>query len=265
MPTSAGYEVARGPDYEWDGNRRGSTPFSVLQHSIAGTGRLRYERRKFLVRPGETMLVTIPHDHRYWLERGEEWSFFWIAFSGQEALRLHRALLQTTGPVFRLASSTQDVLAEICLRLQSKVQTAGQASFEAYRATMALHDDVMTNTDDIASEDSHADIERTIAFIRANLSRPLDVSQVSEVAGMSRAHFSRLFKKDQGVTPADFIMRERMECAAKLLSDSRMSVKRVATACGFADPNYFSKAFRRTYSISPGEFRTTGMFASRRK
>lgn len=56
-----------------------------------------------------------------------------------------------------------------------------------------------------------------------------------------------------------------MERAAKLLSDSRLSVKRISLACGFEDPNYFSKVFRRTFSTSPLEFRTTGMFSARRR
>ena len=70
MPTSTGYEIAEGPGYDWDGRRRGSVPFSVLQYCIAGEGRLQYERHSYRVRPGETMLVVIPHAHRYWVDEG---------------------------------------------------------------------------------------------------------------------------------------------------------------------------------------------------
>ena len=57
-------------------------------------------------------------------------------------------------------------------------------------------------------------------------------------------------------------LRERMERAAKLLSNSRVSVKGIAISCGFTDPNYFSKVFRRFFGASPTEFRTTGMYAT---
>lgn len=207
MPTSAGHERASGPEYDWDGNQRGSTPFSILQHTISGCGRLRYEQRDFRLHAGDTMLVTIPHAHRYWLEHGEDWSFFWIAFSGQEALRLQRAILLSTGPVFRLADPTVDLLADVCLALQSNVQSAGQASLEAYRATMSLHDDLLAHTEADPNVRGHADIDRTIAFIRSNVSRPMDVGTLANVAGMSRAHFSRLFKKQQG-------MARRNSCCA---------------------------------------------------
>ncbi|HCV71735.1 MAG TPA: AraC family transcriptional regulator, partial [Agrobacterium sp.] len=39
-------------------------------------------------------------------------------------------------------------------------------------------------------------------------------------------------------------------------------IKEVSVLCGFEDPNYFSKVFRRLYGINPSEFRTTGMYAS---
>ena len=67
MPTSAGYEVRYEEPYDWDGRRRGLTPFTVLQHTISGTGRLRYESRNYRVNAGDTLLVLVPHNHRYWL------------------------------------------------------------------------------------------------------------------------------------------------------------------------------------------------------
>ena len=47
MPTSTGYEIRTSPSYDWNGRRRGQTPFTVLQHTIAGAGNLQYERRRY--------------------------------------------------------------------------------------------------------------------------------------------------------------------------------------------------------------------------
>jgi len=57
-----------------------------------------------------------------------------------------------------------------------------------------------------------------------------------------------------------------MRRAARLLVGGGESVKQISGDCGFEDPNYFAKAFRRAYGLSPTEFRTTGMYsvASRR-
>ena len=78
---------------------------------------------------------------------------------------------------------------------------------------------------------------------------------------MSRAHFTRVFTHSQGLSPAEYVLNERMRRAANLLVSGGASVKQVSRDCGFADPNYFAKAFRKSYGASPTEFRTTGMYA----
>ncbi len=93
----------------------------------------------------------------------------------------------------------------------------------------------------------------------------LDVQALADLAGLSRAHFSRVFKTCEGVPPAEFVLAERMRRAASLLVSGASSVKTVARDCGFDDPNYFAKAFRRRFGASPTEFRTTGMYRSARR
>lgn len=265
MPTSTGYEIAEGLAYDWDGRRRGPTPFSVLQHCIAGEGQLTYERQAWRIRPGETMLVVIPHHHRYWVDENGRWEFFWLAMTGREALRLHQAILAAVGPVFRLKTSTIDRLAECCLALgDATLESPGRASALAYTATMALYDDVLGPHEVRLDGPVHRPTERVVAHIRQNLGHALDVQSLADLAGFSRAHFTRVFAACEGSSPAEFVQLERMRLAARLLTSGTLSVKAIATHCGFEDPNYFAKVFRRTYGISPSQFRSTGMYAATR-
>jgi AraC-like DNA-binding protein len=212
--------------------------------------------------PGETMLVVIPHRHVYWIEDGERWEFFWIAFTGQEALRLLRAILAVAGPAFRLRSETIERLAAMSLDLRDgKAESPGAASAIAYAATMALYDDLLG--DGGGRAERSVAIGRVLTHIRLNLGEPLDVPSLADLAGLSRAHFTRVFIDCEGVSPASFVLAERMRRAASLLVSGAASVKEVSRACGFDDPNYFAKAFRRSFGASPTEFRTTGMYAER--
>jgi transcriptional regulator GlxA family with amidase domain len=102
-----------------------------------------------------------------------------------------------------------------------------------------------------------------IDHINANLDKPLPVEELAKVSGLSRAHFSRVFAESEGVPPAEFVLQQRMQRAAKLLTKAAfIPVKEVAIMSGFDDANYFSKVFRRIYGINPTEFRTTGMYAA---
>ncbi len=261
MPTSTGYEIASDASYRWNGRERGQTPFAVVQHTLAGAGRLQYERHQRTVRLGETMLVLIPHQHQYWIENGERWEFFWIATTGQEALRLCRAILAAIGPVFRLQPETIARLAATSLALRDgEAKSAGEASAMAYAATMALYDDLLGGEGG-ARDARPRTIDHVLAHVRGHLDEPLDVQGLADLAGLSRAHFSRVFKACEGVSPAEFVLAERMRHAASLLVAGATSVKEVSRDCGFDDPNYFAKAFRRSFGASPTEFRTTGMYS----
>ncbi|SFG10229.1 AraC family transcriptional regulator [Ensifer sp. OV372] len=261
MPTSTGYEIRNNATYDWDGRKRGNTPFTVLQHTIAGAGNLRYENRSYRVREGETLLLLVPHNHRYWLEDGGRWEFFWISMNGDEALRIHRALLAVTGPVLKLQPETIEHLADCSLRLIRGGETPGRASAIAYEAAMALYDDVFGSHPVFSHE--HRTMHRVVDHIMNNLQNPLPVEELARVSGLSRAHFSRVFAASEGMAPAEYVLQKRLQRAVKLLTKSAsLPVKEVAILSGFEDPNYFAKVFRRSFGLSPTEFRTTGMYAS---
>ena len=262
MPTSAGYEIRHDEIYDWDGRKRGQTPFTVLQHTISGEGRLRYENRNYRVTAGDTLLVMVPHNHRYWLEKNGSWEYFWISMNGVEALRIHQLILEAAGPLLKLQDSTIDLLAECSLQLIRGARTPAQASAVAYSAAMALYDDVFGSH---AFTQTQSAMQMVIDYINANLDKPLPVEELAEVGGLSRAHFSRVFAESEGLPPAEFVLQQRMQRAAILLTKAAfLPVKEVAIMSGFDDANYFSKAFRRIYGINPTEFRTTGMYASLR-
>ncbi|WP_018096062.1 AraC family transcriptional regulator [Sinorhizobium meliloti] len=261
MPTSTGYEIRTDASYDWDGRKRGQTPFTVLQYTIGGAGNLRYENRSHRVRPGETLLLLVPHNHRYWLEEGGRWEFFWISMNGEEALRIHRAILAVTGPIIRLQPDTVEHLADCSLRLMAGGDTPGSASAIAYEAAMALYDDVFGSHPVLSDE--YRKMQHVIDHVLSNLDKPLPVEELARISGLSRAHFSRVFAASEGMPPAEFVLQKRLQRAVKLLTKTAdLPVKEVAILSGFEDPNYFAKVFRRVFGASPTEFRTTGMYAS---
>jgi len=255
MPTSTGYEIRTNRLYAFDGRKRSQKPFTVLQYTLKGAGNLRYENRLYRLQPGDAFLVLVPHNHRYWCEDGGYWEYFWLSFNGEEALRIHREILNVTGPVLKLKPKTLDCLAACSLRLiAGEAQAAGRASSIAYEAIMALYDDVF-GARPIQKRKNHS-IEHVITHIDKNLAQPLRVAELARISGLSRAHFSRTFSASEGMSPAEFVLQKRLAYAAKLLTKAgRLSIKDVSSLSGFDDPNYFAKAFRRHFGLPPSEFR----------
>ena len=268
MVTSAGYDLRRSDQrgsrgYDWNGLRRGEASFVLLQHTISGRGRLRYGSTQHEVRPGQTMLLAFPHDNRYWLAPGDEWEFFWICLNGSEVLRLWRQLLEV-GPLARLGTASIGRLARACVSvLDGEASSPARSSQLAYSIAMQLADEMLAWGEVRTRSKRPAAIERAVSLVHDGGGAPVDVGRMAAASGYSRYHFSRMFSATEGVPPARFRLRVRMEEAARRLQTEPDPINVVALRCGFADANYFTKLFRRFYGMTPRDFRRSGMFAGR--
>jgi AraC-like DNA-binding protein len=98
-------------------------------------------------------------------------------------------------------------------------------------------------------------LRRVTEFVHARIEGPINLDDLAQVAGVSRSHFHRQFKKSLGMTPHDFVLQARIERAKELLLESDNAVANVAAAVGFTDQSHFSTAFRRQTSMTPRTFR----------
>jgi AraC-like DNA-binding protein len=252
MATGGGYERRANETYDWEGSSRAA--FAVIQHTIAGRGELDYEGTRHALHPGDTMVLRFPHANRYWLAPGESWEYFWIGVHGIEALRVVRAVIDAAGPVLRMSARNVDRLADACLAVTEDEISSGAASAAAYAAVMTVHDAAFENPS--AHRDTLSGrVRRCLAYVEAHLGEHIDVDRLARVAGLSRAHFVRSFTSEVGMAPSDYVFAERMRLAERLLIATDASVNEVARLAGFADANYFAKAFRRSAALSPSAFR----------
>lgn len=93
-----------------------------------------------------------------------------------------------------------------------------------------------------------------IGYIKSNLSEKLSVESLSSKACMSKATFYRLFKRELGVSPNDFILSEKMNRAKQLLAAPGTKIGAVSYELGFTDCNYFIKAFKKSVGVTPGAY-----------
>lgn len=98
-------------------------------------------------------------------------------------------------------------------------------------------------------------IERALAFMHANLHRPLVRRDICRHIGMSRSHFNRVFSEYMHCSPMAYFARQKFSWAARLLQTTSLSIKEVAQKSGFNDPLYFSSQFKQHFSLSPRAYR----------
>src|SRR3954454_19697160 len=83
----------------------------------------------------------------------------------------------------------------------------------------------------------------------------LDVEDLAAAAGLSRAHFSREFRRAFGESPHAYLLTRRLERAAALLRTTNRSVAEICFAVGLQSVGSFTSSFARTYGVSPTAYR----------
>jgi AraC family transcriptional regulator len=98
-------------------------------------------------------------------------------------------------------------------------------------------------------------VRKVQEFVDAHIAGRILVSDLGAVVQLSDAHFSRLFTRAFGVTPHAFVLRRRLELAARLMLESTESLTDIALCCGFTDQAHLCKHFRRSMGVTPAAWR----------
>ncbi|NYB73433.1 helix-turn-helix transcriptional regulator [Sedimentibacter hydroxybenzoicus DSM 7310] len=99
------------------------------------------------------------------------------------------------------------------------------------------------------------EIERAKEYIETHWMDAFDVKETAKAAGLSRTHFSRLFKKHTGMTPHDYYISFKIGRLKDKLSDSNLSISQAFAACGLDYNGYFAKVFKERTGLSPSQYR----------
>lgn len=93
-----------------------------------------------------------------------------------------------------------------------------------------------------------------VAHVAAHFAGRIALDQAAALCRLSPTQFCRLFKMEQSLSFAQFLLRFRLERACERLLHSDVLVKEVAYAVGFNDLSYFARAFKRQFGVCPREF-----------
>ena len=98
-------------------------------------------------------------------------------------------------------------------------------------------------------------VKKVIVLINSDLSANLTLRSLAESQNISAGYLSSVFKKETGNTLTEYITRERMQLAVRLLTTTNLQIQTVALHCGIMDVQYFSKLFKKYVGVTPKEYR----------
>lgn len=161
--------------------------------------------------------------------------------------RLHTSAGVTAGIDLALYLLAQDVGQDVALNVAKRLvvftqRAGGQSQFSPFLTPF------VEETSAVAQVQQH---------VLGHLDADLGLDALAAVANMSRRNFSRVFLRDAGVTPAEFVERVRVDAARVRLEREARPLKTVAYECGFRDARHLREVFTRRLGVSPSQYRAS--------
>lgn len=96
-----------------------------------------------------------------------------------------------------------------------------------------------------------------IEYLHQNLTESLSSKEMAKMAGLSVSQFERRFREACGTSPRQYVLRLRVDAAARMLIGTGLTVSEIAQECGFHDHAHLSRSFRKILHLTPTEYRAT--------
>lgn len=110
---------------------------------------------------------------------------------------------------------------------------------------------------EIALVENAADsaLNKAIIYAQAHLDRSVSVAEMAEIAGYHPSHFTKLFQKRFGISPAGFMVQKKTHIAMEQLSATSKPIADISAALGFSSQFYFCSFFKKQTGMTPTEYR----------
>ena len=148
------------------------------------------------------------------------------------------------------------VLLDVATQQLASSKEAAQSAIE--RATSLLHEQMRPRSREGSRVSGGLlpwQVRKVREYVNAHIADRVLVLDLSAVVRLSEAHFARMFKRTFGLSPHAFVLRCRLELAARLMLESTESLTDIALCCGFTDQAHFCNHFRRSIGESPAAWR----------
>jgi AraC family transcriptional regulator of arabinose operon len=234
---------------------RSPASISVIGYVSSGSGTFHIGGKTFTAVAGDTFFIPAGTHQEYYPSSSEPWVFLWFNIQGPliismlEAYGLAGRNLFTGCSIEHLlrkglsiAESKRDIPMD---RLQKSMNTIVMETIMEI-----VH--FQSGTQNVVS----ADVMKIKNFLDRQLEEHISLSQLKKITPFTIRHINRIFRKELGTTPYNYLLDNKIEMAKSLLLNTNLPVSEIAAKLKFSDPYYFSNMFKRKTGLSPMHFRS---------
>ena len=225
----------------------------LMMYVREGNGTVCFEDKTYYAKANDVILLNCHKPHLY---KTTKWETWWFHFDGNVSEEYFKLIYERSGCVFSLKNSLiiPEAINELLLALKNgQMLNEPLISCSIQRMLAEL---LIISSDYSYEKSGHENpILKAIRFIKSNYNSKILLQDLSVHVCMSPYYFSRVFKKETGYSPYEYITMVRLNHAKDLLKTTRFSVKEIAFKVGFNSEANFMTCFKSHTKFTPSEFR----------
>lgn len=208
----------------------------------------------YSLKPGDCFIIppNVPNDYIYRTEnRKRQSAGYYVHFSGTAAKEVMCRIGVDSIAVLRGVS---DDITRLYESMFYTFRSGDELAALGY--LLRIISALSVGNRSVLSETDKA-VRSAADYINKHYTEEIDYEALAANCNLSRSRFTHIFSDVFGAPPTQYQQNMRLEQAIELLQFSKLSVSEIAHRCGFRDPLYFSRVFRKVKGVSPTEYRNT--------
>lgn len=235
-----------------------------IVYITSGTGVFEDKDSSRIITPGTLFLLRPGYWHTYHPNKDTGWTEYYIGFNGPTfRSEINRFFGDRKGPVeFGLSATLVDLFEQALFYAERQ----GSQTMSILQA-IVIHMISLINYNLATKKRNDDKLDAAISYVKQymanHLSEPIDVQALAAEQGMSYTWLRRMFRKNTGIAPAQYLQQLRIHMSMYLLRNTDAPIKNIAVDSGFKTPEYFCAVFQEATGMTPKEYRTANNDDSR--
>lgn len=222
----------------------------VLHYIYEGECIFETDEQSYRVFPGEMFIISPGKVYNYTSDHEKPCTYRWVDISGHNFDKF----VAVTG--FSLSKPVVRDFDDMRIgNLLKEMTDKGKMSGKEINGYSWLLADAICRKEKASQGVWEKYIEPALEYIISNSERKTTVSDVADYLNIDRSYLSRVFNECMGISIKKYIYNYHMDIAKSFLTYSDLPIRDIAIAVGYDDPLDFTKAFHRTYGMSPSKWR----------
>jgi AraC-like DNA-binding protein len=246
-----GYFKANGEYY----TKRSGKNKLLLFYTLSGQGYLEYRNNRYILNPGQVAVIDC-NEYQHYKTYKNQWEFVWIHFSGDGADRYFNLINNDSLSIINIRNKEKfKSLLESIKKFTEKTNPYGDLLLSDYICrilTVLALDNLSINA---VEGERQLNIDTVIEFIENNYQENISLEKLAKMCHLSKFHFLRVFKKQTGFTPYEFITNYRMNMSKHFLIKTKSPVSEISEKVGYNNVNTYIKCFKNQTGTTPNRFR----------